>query len=66
MSWAWKWNKAELGLGKRMETPRAADEEEVSGVGTRWLSALNAKEQDVDITAQMAGSHEKLPIEACS
>ena len=49
-----------------MEIPRVADEEEVSGVRTRWLSALNAKEQDVDIIAQMAGSHEKLPIKACS
>jgi len=39
---------------------RVSDEEEVSGVRTRWLSALNAKVQDVDVIAQMAGSHEKL------
>lgn len=63
-----------------MRSHRVSDEEEASGVRTRWLSALNAKEQDVDVIAQMAGSHEKLqkqghkalcsrrqlPIETCS
>lgn len=43
-----------------MRSHRVSDEEEVSGVRTRWLSALNAKVQDVDVIAQMAGSHEKL------
>lgn len=80
MSWAWKC-EAGLGLGGEDEgSHRVSDEEEASGVRTRWLSALNAKEQDVDFIAQMAGSHEKLqkqghkalcsrrqlPIETCS
>ena len=43
-----------------MRGPRVSDEEEASGIRTRWLSALNAKEQDVDVIAPMAGSHEKL------
>lgn len=42
-----------------MRSPRVSDEE-ASGIRTRWLSALNAKEQDVDVIAPMAGSHEKL------
>ena len=41
-----------------MRSHRVSDEEEASGVSTRWLLALNAKVQDVDVITQMAGSHD--------